>query len=85
MKLTFTAICLILLPHLLPAQETQTPAISTIDTTNYPTLGRVIRIDPAIDDLIDKSAKIEMIGDGFVWAEGPVWINHKDGRLPVVL
>ena len=79
MKITFSALFALAISQLLPAQEKQTPAISTIDTTNYPTLGQVIRLDPAIDELIDRSAKIEMIGDGFVWAEGPVWINHKDG------
>ena len=77
--LSLIAICQFLPIQVLPAQEKQTPAVSTIDTTNYPTLGKVIRLDPAINDLIGQSAKIEMIGVGFIWAEGPVWINDKDG------
>ncbi|MED5585179.1 MAG: SMP-30/gluconolactonase/LRE family protein [Verrucomicrobiota bacterium] len=79
MKLPFIILSLILSCLLLPAQDKQTPAVSTIDTTNYPTLGKVIRLDPALDELIDQSARIEVIGDGFIWAEGPVWIKQGKG------
>ncbi len=79
MKITLTSICLVATLNFLSAQEAATPAISSIDTTNFPTLGKVIRIDPGIDDLIDTTARIEMIGDGFVWAEGPLWVPGKDG------
>jgi len=61
------------------AQDSKTPAVSTIDTKNFPTIGEVIRVDPEIDSLIAKDAKIEVIGDGFVWAEGPVWVKDKEG------
>ena len=79
MNRSLITLSLIAICQLLPAQEKQTPAVSTIDTTNYPTLGKVIRLDPAINDLIGQSARIEMIGDGFIWAEGPVWINDTEG------
>ncbi len=52
---------------LLPAQ----------DTTNFPALGEVVRMDPRLDRLIPKDARIEVAASGFLWAEGPVWI--KDG------
>jgi gluconolactonase len=42
-------------------------------------LGEVVRIDPALDEIIDKDAKIEKLADGFQFTEGPVW--HKDGYL----
>ena len=61
------------------AQDSKTPAVSTIDTKNFPTIGKVIRVDPEIDSLIAKDTKIEVIGDGFVWAEGPVWVKDKEG------
>lgn len=44
---------------------------------NYPTIGKVVRLDPALDALIPKDAKIEVLASGFDWAEGPVWV--KDG------
>ena len=59
------------------SQSSETPAISTVDTKNFPTIGEIIRLSPEIDDLIDKDAKIEVLADGFIWAEGPVWVNDE--------
>jgi gluconolactonase len=44
---------------------------------SYPTIGRIIREDPAFDALIPKDAKIEVLASGIAWAEGPAWV--KDG------
>ena len=61
------------------SQSSETPAISTVDTKNFPTIGEIIRLSPEIDDLIDKDAKIEVLADGFLWAEGPVLVNDEKG------
>jgi gluconolactonase len=42
-----------------------------------PTMGQVVREDAAIDRLIPRDARIEVLGSGMKWSEGPVWI--KDG------
>ncbi len=40
--------------------------------------GVIERIDPALDLLIDKEAKPEIIAEGFDWSEGPLWVEkHK--------
>lgn len=44
--------------------------------TNYPTLGKVVRLDPALDALISSEAKIEVLSSGYKWSEGPVWIKN---------
>jgi gluconolactonase len=36
------------------------------------------RLDPAIDQIIRKDAKLERVATGFTWVEGPVWV---DGTL----
>jgi gluconolactonase len=41
----------------------------------------VVRVDPALDALIDADAQIEVLADGFDWSEGPVWI--RDGEYLV--
>jgi gluconolactonase len=41
----------------------------------YQTIGRIERIDPALDDIISASAKAEIIAEGFDWSEGPLWIE----------
>ena len=38
--------------------------------------GQIARLDPGLDNIIDKNAKIEVIGDGFLWSEGPVWVKN---------
>lgn len=40
----------------------------------YPTVGRIERWDPALDEIIESTAKIEKLADGFTWSEGPAWI-----------
>src|SRR5215207_1171033 len=55
------------------------PVASAQDTTNYPVLGEILRFDPALDELIPKDARIEVLGSGFVWAEGPVWVADDQG------
>jgi gluconolactonase len=39
------------------------------------TIGTIERLDPAIDALIPPDAVIEILAEGFDWAEGPVWIE----------
>ena len=52
-------------------------------TPTYPVVGKVERLDPALDALIDADAPVEQILDGFTWSEGPVWVGGKDGFLLV--
>jgi hypothetical protein len=35
---------------------------------------RVVRLDPALDEIISPSAKLETLGEHFGLTEGPVWI-----------
>ena len=37
------------------------------------TVGKIERVDPALDRLVPPDAKIEKLADGFEWSEGPVW------------
>jgi gluconolactonase len=47
---------------------------------SYPTIGTIAKYDKRLDQLIDPSAKIEVIASGFVWTEGPAW-NREGGFL----
>ena len=46
----------------------------------YPTFGKLESKDPRFDKLISPSAKMEKLGEGFEWCEGPVW-NKEGGYL----
>jgi gluconolactonase len=36
---------------------------------------RIERLDPALDRLIAPDAKLEILGEGYDWSEGPVWVK----------
>lgn len=39
----------------------------------YPKIGKIRRLSPALDAILDAQAPIERIADGITWAEGPAW------------
>ncbi|MEX1240958.1 MAG: SMP-30/gluconolactonase/LRE family protein, partial [Cyclobacteriaceae bacterium] len=41
------------------------------------TLGSIERADPSLDQLIEPSATIEVLSDGYEWSEGPVWVESE--------
>ncbi|MGH7462332.1 MAG: SMP-30/gluconolactonase/LRE family protein, partial [Longimicrobiales bacterium] len=41
------------------------------------TIGDIERLDPELDAIISRTARIEVLAEGFDWSEGPVW--RKDG------
>lgn len=43
---------------------------------SYPTIGQIVRVDPRLDELIPKDARIEVLASGFTWSEGPVWVKQ---------
>jgi gluconolactonase len=45
-----------------------------------PTLGTIERIDPRLDQIVPKDARVERIAEGFDWSEGPVW-DRRGGYL----
>lgn len=50
------------------------------DTTNFPVLGRIVRLDPRLDQLLAADAKLEVVSCCFDWSEGPTW-DRKGGFL----
>lgn len=46
-------------------------------TAQQKTLGQLNALDPAFDDLVAPNTPIVVLGEGFDWSEGPVWV--KDG------
>ncbi len=41
----------------------------------YATIGSIERYSNELDQIIRPTAKIEILAKGFIWAEGPVWID----------
>ena len=45
--------------------------------TEYKNIGTIERFDPALDSIISPGAQAEIIEDGFVWSEGPLWVESQ--------
>ena|SRR5215203_5784261 len=43
--------------------------------------GSIERFDAAINTIINEKAKVEIIADGFEWAEGPIWLEKEQMLL----
>ncbi len=50
-----------------------------LDSLNkYPSYGYIERLDPDLDSIISKEAKIQLMARGFNWSEGPVWLPKEE-------
>jgi gluconolactonase len=41
------------------------------------TIGSIERTDNSLNDIISEDAKVEVLAEGYEWAEGPVWIESQ--------
>jgi gluconolactonase len=56
-----------------PPDASSAPVI-TSHSAPYATVGRIERLDPALDALLAPDAAMEKLAEGFNWSEGPVWV-----------
>lgn len=49
-------------------------ARAEVTSVDHRPIGRIERLDPALDEIIDSKAIIEVLADGLDWSEGPLWI-----------
>jgi gluconolactonase len=61
-------------------EETVPPADGEIPTGPI-LIGEVVRLDERINQLIPTEATIELLAEGFEWAEGPVWSRKEQAIL----
>jgi gluconolactonase len=67
MKRFLLAALLVLLPSLALGEDKKSNELPK-------TIGKIERFDPAFDKLVPKDAEIEVLGGGFEWTEGVVWV-----------
>lgn len=46
-------------------------------TDDVQTFGSIERLDPALDEIIDPGANIEILSNGYEWSEGPLWVESQ--------
>ena len=52
-----------------------------IPTSAQPLIGSVEVLHEAMEELVDPDAQFEVLADGFVWTEGPVWVSEHEFLL----
>ncbi len=50
-------------------------------TKENKSIGSIEKTDPALDAILSEKAAIEIIGEGYTWSEGPVWIEKENMLL----
>ena len=72
-----TAIPLVAL-FIVACSQPETPQEEAPATERTAAAGKIVRLDPALDELLDADAVVEKIADGFQFIEGPVWVGGAD-------
>jgi gluconolactonase len=55
--------------------------IACKSTSELKTMGTIEKIDSGLDEIISAEAKIEVLGEGYTWSEGPIWIETEQMLL----
>jgi len=69
-------VCFLTIMIIIPAYSQR---IISQQSTDFPTIGKIVRHENRINDLIPPDAKIELLGSGFEWSEGPLWMQDAGG------
>jgi gluconolactonase len=59
----------------LHAADVPPPVVS--HAAPYAEFGKIVRLDPALDELLAPDARMENLAEGFTWSEGPLWLPQE--------
>ena len=45
--------------------------------SSFKTIGSIQQLDPSLEKIIDTTAPVEIIAEGFDWTEGPLWVESE--------
>jgi gluconolactonase len=55
--------------------------ISCKSTSEIKTMGTIEKIDSGLEEIITTDGKIEILGEGYIWSEGPLWVEAEQMLL----
>ncbi len=55
--------------------------LASCGTREIKTIGSIEKKDSALDAILSENVAIEIIGEGYTWSEGPVWIEKENMLL----
>jgi gluconolactonase len=56
-------------------------AASCTSTKELKSIGSIEKLDESLSEIINIDAKIEVLGEGYTWSEGPVWVASENMLL----
>ena len=77
-KIVFSLVLLFLISC---KQEKKTTSGTSEQKNLYTTIGNIERLNPKLDELIDSTAKIEVLATGYNWSEGPLWLEKQQALI----
>ena len=48
-----------------------------IETVKFKSVGKILRLEQELDDVIAPHAKIELLSEDHQWTEGPIWVEEE--------
>ncbi|MEM1219968.1 MAG: SMP-30/gluconolactonase/LRE family protein [Bacteroidota bacterium] len=57
------------------------PSAAAESAKSYLTTGAILRKSPELDQYIEPGTLVEIVGEGFEWSEGPVWVPALNALL----
>jgi len=51
---------------------------ASCSTQKYPTTGSIDRLSPEVDQIITPGTLPEILAEGFIWSEGPLWLPDQN-------
>lgn len=84
MKLTAVIVSCLALAAITSCNNSNTPATATADSTGASKdsiIRKVVILDAEANSIIDSTAAVEVLADGFKWAEGPLYIKDSNYLL----
>lgn len=57
------------------------PAVAYAAAPVLRTVGGTRRFDAGLDAVLDSAMAVEVLGEGYRWAEGPIWVRARDWLL----
>jgi gluconolactonase len=48
-----------------------------VEAAGNPVVGTIVRVDPALNAIVPQDARIEKVGEGFAFTEGPLWRSDR--------
>ncbi|MDH3709185.1 MAG: SMP-30/gluconolactonase/LRE family protein [Cyclobacteriaceae bacterium] len=77
----FVGVLMVIVMSCQNKKSSETANDTIVQADSLATTGFINRMDDALDAIISRDAKIEVLAEGFDWSEGPLWVESQQFLL----